>query len=218
MEPKFWTDRWRSGEIGFHKSEVNDVLVKHWPALDVAAGADVFVPMCGKSVDMAWLAEQGHRVIGAELSELAVDAFFEERRLVPAAETRGPFTVKRAGAYEIWQGDIFELPAEAVQSVAAVYDRAALVALPPAMQPRYAAKLKDILPVATPIILIALSYPAGQIPGPPFPVDLARIADLFSRSHTIWLLESRDGLEHSQNLKERGVTALEECVYVLRRK
>src|SRR5215470_8148071 len=128
MEPKFWTDRWRSGEIGFHKREVNDLLMKHWPALDVAAGADVFVPMCGKSLDMAWLAERGHRVIGAELSELAIDSFFEERGLVPEAETRGAFMVKRAGPYEIWQGDIFELPASAVQSVGAIYDRAALVA------------------------------------------------------------------------------------------
>ena len=218
MEPKFWNDRWRSGEIGFHKSEVNDLLMKHWPALDVAAGSDVFVPMCGKSLDMAWLAERGHRVIGAELSEVAVDAFFEERGLVPEVEVRGDLTVKRAGAYEIWQGDIFKLSASAVCNAAAVYDRAALVALPPAMQPRYAAKLKDMLPAAAPILLIGLAYPAGQMSGPPFPVDLAQVTDLFSRTHTIWLLESRDGLEQSQNLKERGMTALEECVYKLRRK
>jgi thiopurine S-methyltransferase len=218
MEPKFWTDRWRSGEIGFHKSDVNDLLVKHWPALEVAAGSDVFVPLCGKSVDMAWLAEQGHRVIGAELSELAVDSFFEERGLVPETAARGSITVKKAGPYEIWQGDIFELPASALQNVGAVYDRAALVALPPPMQPRYAAKLKESLPAAAPILLIGLSYPAGQISGPPFSVSLARVTDLYSRTHTIWLLESRDGLEQSQALKERGVTALEECVYVMRRK
>jgi thiopurine S-methyltransferase len=218
MEPQFWNDRWQSGEIGFHKGEVHDLLEKYWPSLGLAPGSEVFVPLCGKSLDMVWFAEQGHRVVGAELSEIAVDSFFAERGLVPRVETLGGFEVKRAGAYEIWQGDFFDLPARATKNVAAVYDRAALVALPSAMQPRYAAKLCEIVPAAAQIVAIGLSYPQGQMSGPPFSVSLARIADLFSRTHVIRLLESRDGLEQSLNLKQRGVTALEECLYVLRRK
>lgn len=218
MEPQFWNDRWQSGEIGFHKGEVHDLLVKHWPSLNLAPGTEVFVPLCGKSLDMVWLAEQGHRIVGAELSEIAVDSFFAERGLEPKVETLGGFQVKSAGAYEIWQGDIFELPPRATKNVAAVYDRASLVAFPPAMQPRYAAKLCEIIPAAAPIMIVGLSYPQGEMSGPPFPVSLARITQLLSRTHVIWLLESRDGLEQSQNLKQRGVTALEECLYVLRRK
>jgi thiopurine S-methyltransferase len=218
METQFWNDRWQSGEIGFHKGEVHDLLVKHWPSLGLAPGSRVFVPLCGKSLDMVWLAEQGHRIVGAELSEIAVDAFFAERGLATTVETLGGFQVKSAGAYEIWQGDIFDLPARATKNVAAVYDRASLVAFPPAMQPRYAAKLGEIVPAAAPLVIIGLSYPPNQLQGPPFSTPLARIADLLSRTFRISLLESRDGLEQSQNLKQRGVTALEECLYVLKRK
>ena len=168
------------------------------------------MPSCGKSLDMVWLAEQGHRVVGAELSEIAVDGFFAERGLEPKVETLGGFQVKSAGAYEIWQGDIFDLPPRAVKNVAAVYDRASLVAFPPAMQPRYAAKLAEVVPAAAPIVIIGLSYARGEMTGPPFSVGLAQVTDLFSRTYTIWLRESRDGLEQSQNLKARGLTALEE--------
>ncbi len=125
MEPQFWNDRWQSGETGFHREEVHDLLAKYWPSLGLGLGSKVFVPLCGKSLDMVWLAEQGHRVVGAELSGVAVDAFFAERGLVPSVEMLGGFEVKRAGPYEIWQGDIFNLPARATDDVAAVYDRAA---------------------------------------------------------------------------------------------
>lgn len=218
MEHQFWNDRWQSGEIGFHKGEVHDLLAKHWPSLGLAPGSEVFVPLCGKSLDMVWLSEQGHRVVGAELSDVAVDAFFAERGLEPKVETLGGFQVKSAGAYEIWQGDFFDLPPRAVKGAVAVYDRASLVAFPPAAQPRYAAKLGELAPQAAAIVIIGLSYPPNQIQGPPFSVPLARMADLFSRTFLIKLLESRDGLEQSQNLKQRGLTVLEECLYVLRRK
>jgi thiopurine S-methyltransferase len=216
MEPQFWNDRWQSGEIGFHKTEAHDLLAKHWPRLGLAPGSEVFVPLCGKSLDMVWLAEQGHRVVGAELSDVAVDAFFAERGLEPEVEMLGGFKVKSAGPFKIWQGDIFELPLRAVKGVAAVYDRASLVAFPPEMQPRYAAKLAEIVPAAAPIVIIGLGYPQEQMQGPPFSVPLARIGDLFSRTYQITLLESRDGLEQSQNIKQRGVTALEESLYVLK--
>jgi thiopurine S-methyltransferase len=218
MEPQFWNDRWQSGEIGFHKGEVHDLLAKHWPSLGLEPGSKVFVPLCGKSLDMVWLAEAGHSVVGAELSGVAIDAFFAERGLEPKVEMLGGFEVKRAGAYEIWQGDFFDLPPRAVRGAAAVYDRAALVALPPAMQPRYAAKLAELVPATAPIVIIGLAYPPGQMQGPPFSTPLARVADLFSRTFVIKLLESRDGLAQSQNLVQRGLTALEECLYVLWRK
>lgn len=136
MDPTFWRERWQKKEIGFHQPAYHTLLLKHWPQLQLAPGSRVFVPLCGKSLDMVWLAEQGHRVVGAELSELAVDEFFAERGLAPTVRTVGNFTVKAAGPYELWCGDIFELPREAVADVAGVYDRAALIALPPDLQQR----------------------------------------------------------------------------------
>jgi thiopurine S-methyltransferase len=218
MEAEFWNDRWQKGDIGFHQPGVHDLLAKHWPMLGLGAGSEVFVPLCGKSLDMVWLAERGHRVVGAEVSEVAVDSFFAERGLVPALENLGGFAVKSAGPYRIWQGDFFNLPKRAAKGAAAVYDRASLVALPANMQARYAAKLVEIAPATAPLFVVGLTYPENEITGPPFSVGLARIADLFGNAYSISLIESRDGLEHSQNLKQRGLTALEESLYLLRRK
>lgn len=218
MTPDFWIERWQKGEIGFHQASGNDLLQTHWPALDLAPRSSVFVPLCGKSFDMVWLAGQGHRVIGVELSPLAVADFFREQGIEVQTRTEGAFTVHSAGPITIWCGDIFALPAEALGEVAAVYDRAALVAFPPDLQPRYAETLRRVLPAAAPILLISLSYPDGQIAGPPFSTPLMQVAALFGDAYAINIRETRDGLEKSPNLRERGVTALDEAVYVLRRK
>lgn len=218
MTRDFWIERWEKGEIGFHRAEVHDFLPAHWPALGLKPGSAVLVPLCGKSLDMVWLAAEGYRVVGVELSPLAVDDFFREQGLAADTRVEGPFVVRSAGPFTIWCGDFFELPAEAVRDVAAVYDRAALVALPASLQPRYAEKLTEVLPAAAPILLVGLAYPEGEMSGPPFSTPLAQVAALFGVSHDIRIAETRDGLEQSQNLKDRGVTALEETAYILRRK
>lgn len=217
MTPDFWIERWQKGDIGFHQTSGNDLLPRHWPALGVAPGSAVLVPLCGKSLDMAWLAAQGYRVIGVELSPLAVDDFFREQGVEADTRPVGRFTVRTAGPITIWCGDIFDLPADAVRDVAAVYDRAALVAFPSSLQARYAQTLRGLVPAA-PIFLVSLSYPEGQLVGPPFPAPLSQVAGLFGETHDIGILETRDGLERSPNLRERGVSTLEEAVYVLRPK
>lgn len=217
MEADFWIERWERGEIGFHRSNVHDFLPKHWPALGLAAGSTVFVPLCGKSQDMVWLAAQGHRVVGVELSPLAVDAFFREQGLEAEVRPAGTLAVWSAGPFEIWCGDIFALPAEAVCDVAAVYDRAALVAFPASLQARYAETLAYLLPKSAPVLVVSLSYPQGQITGPPFSTPPEQVKALFGATYEITVAETRDGLEESQNLKARGVTELDEACYILKR-
>jgi thiopurine S-methyltransferase len=109
-------------------------LQLYWPRLGLKAGSEVFVPLCGRSLDMVWLAEQGHRVIGAELSQIAIDEFFAERGLTPEVATRAGFTIKSTGAFELWCGDFFDLPPRAVAGVAGAYDRASLIAFSAAVQ------------------------------------------------------------------------------------
>jgi len=218
LNPDFWLERWQSGDIGFHRAEVHDFLVKHWPRLALPQGSAVFVPLCGKSRDMVWLAVNGHRIVGVELSPLAVDDFFREQGIEPEKRSEGAFVVWTGGPFTIWCGDIFELPAEAVRDVAATYDRAALVALPSSLQARYAEKLAEVLPASAPIFLVSLHYPAGEISGPPFSTPLSAVAALFGATHAIRLEETRDGLDQSRNLKNRGVTSLDEAAYVLTRK
>jgi len=216
-DPDFWRERWQKKEIGFHQPVIHDLLQKHWPPLELAASSQVFVPLCGKSLDMVWLAETGQRVIGAELSEIAIDEFFAERELEPAVREAGNFVVKSAGAYELWCGDIFELPPETVADVAGVYDRAALVAFPADLQQRYAAKLKELLPAAAPILLVTLDYDSERMTGPPFAVPRTQVDRLFADSHAITELERRDALALNPRFRQRGLAALDEYAYVLRK-
>ena len=130
MQPDFWHQRWADNQIGFHQSAPTTLLLKHWPSLGVPAGATVFVPLCGKSLDMAWLASQGHRVLGVELSQLAIEQFFAENGLTPEIHESRYGTHYRAGGIEIIQGDAFGLDREILADCAAVFDRAAMIALP----------------------------------------------------------------------------------------
>ena len=217
MDPNFWLERWQKNEIGFHANDVQPALVKHWPKLKLVLGTNVLVPLCGKSIDMVWLVEQGHKVIGAELSELAIDAFFAEQKLMPAVTAVAGFVVKSAGPYELWCGDFFALPKASIKPITAIYDRAALVAMPPALQPKYAAKLVDLAEPNTQILLIGLDYNTVEIQGPPFSTPQAQVRSLFENNFDIAVLDVRDGLAKSEHLKKRGVTRLEEATYLLRR-
>jgi thiopurine S-methyltransferase len=215
LTPDFWIERWQRGEIGFHQAAGNELLPAYWSKLGIAAGDTVFVPLCGKSVDMAWLAGQGHKVIGVELSALAVEEFFREQGVEAVVSQAGAFAVHTAGPISIWCGDIFELPASALSDVTAVYDRAALVALPPDLQPRYAEKIQRVVPRAAKTLLISLVYPDGQINGPPFSTPREKVAELFGNHSEITVCEARERLDQSPNLKKLGVTSLEEAVYIL---
>ncbi|HMN36773.1 MAG TPA: thiopurine S-methyltransferase [Hyphomicrobium sp.] len=216
-DPSFWLERWQNNEIGFHSNDVQPALIKHWPALDVAGSARVLVPLCGKTLDMAWLAAAGHFVVGAELSPIAVDAFFSERGLTPHGRTQGAFSIKSSGPYELWCGDFFALQKSAI-NVAAAYDRAALVAMPPHMQPTYAAKIAELLPVGAKVLLIGLDYDPKEMQGPPFNVSQAQVHEMFQNDFEVSVIDARDGLTKSEHLKKRGITWLEEASYLLVRR
>src|SRR4051812_45851877 len=143
MESDFWRTAWREGRTGFHLGSVNPHLLAHQQVL---RGTRVFVPMCGKSHDLAFLAQRGRQVVGVELSELAVTQFFEEQQLTPSVHSEGELTRYEAGAITIFCGDLFALTAEQLGHVEAFYDRAALVALPAELRRRYVAHLSTLLP------------------------------------------------------------------------
>lgn len=218
MDHEFWLERWRKGEIGFHRDDVHPELPARWPALMVPEGARVFVPFCGKSKDMAWLAERGHPVIGAELSELAVWQFFSDRGLEPGIQEAGLHKVYAAGPYTIWCGDMFALPYDVSAEVAGAYDRASLVALPADMRPRYAAFMAERMPAGSRTLLVALDFDASEMKGPPFPVALPEIHDLFDRSFDVSVLHVNDALDGDPGLRKRGLSALTETCCVLVRK
>jgi thiopurine S-methyltransferase len=217
MEAEFWKQRWRDGQIGFHQERVTPLLEKHWDALELPKGSTVLVPMAGKSLDMEWLAARGHRVVGVELSDLAVRQFFAERTLQPNTREDRNGVHDSAPSITLICADAFALDDALLQTFDAVYDRAALIALPPTMRQRYATELYARLPSGCHGLLITLEYPQHEKAGPPFSVDEAHVHALFDRDWNIELLERRDILAEQPGFVAEGVTALRTAVYVLER-
>jgi thiopurine S-methyltransferase len=214
MDSQFWIERWSNKQIGFHQPTVNAYLRRFWPALQIPRAATVFVPLCGKSVDMRWLHEQGHRVLGVEVARIAVAEFFQESALEPQVTVMHPFERWQADDYTLLCGDFFDLSVDQLAEVAAVFDRAALVALPEATRKRYVAKLDAVLPQHVQTLLVGLTYPPEHMAGPPFSVSEAEVLELYS-PRDVERLADVDVIDHSDTarFRERGVTRMSEQVY-----
>ena len=217
MEEAFWQARWAQGQIGFHLQEVNPYLQQHWPSLSIAPGSQVLVPLCGKSLDVAWLAGQGLRVLGVELAERAVEDFFAEQGLQPEVEQQGVLRLYRAAGVEIYCGDFFNVQAEHVAGCTALYDRAALIALPETMRARYVEHLAAILPGNCRGLLVSLEYAQEEMSGPPFSVSQAEIDARLSPYWQIELLARHDVLNENWRFLQRGLSSLHESIYRLQR-
>jgi thiopurine S-methyltransferase len=216
VDEQFWQRRWTRNEIGFHLKEVNPYLRRYWPSLSLAHGARVLVPLCGKSLDMTWLVDHGFAVLGVELSERAVEDFFAEHGLIPDVRVQGSFKAYRSGSLEILCGDFFALSPSEVSDCQAIYDRAALIALPEAMRQRYVEHMLSILPSGCTGLLITLDYQQEQMAGPPFAVDEDEVLRSLGSRWKVELLERADVLDESNwKFLQRGLTRLEECCYQL---
>jgi thiopurine S-methyltransferase len=214
MDNHFWIERWSKREIGFHQRSINAYLQQYWSSLGLTSGTRVFVPLCGKSLDMHWLREQGHPVIGVEVAREAVADFFNEWGVQPEVTRTGPFERWRARQIELWCGDFFDLSAADLADVGAVFDRAALIALPAAVRETYAKRMREILPARAQILLVTADYAQHEMSGPPFAVSDAEVRTLFA-GQAIRLLAETDILQHPDNerFRQRGLTRLVERVY-----
>jgi thiopurine S-methyltransferase len=189
MDGDFWRGRWRDNAIGFHQPAANPLLTRNFPALGLEAGARIFVPLCGKSLDLGWLLGQGFRVAGAELVETAVEQLFAELGREPTIRKLGRLTHYSSDGIDVFAGDAFDLSAEMLGRVDATYDRAALVALPETLRPRYAAHVIAIAEGA-PQILVSFDYDQSLTDGPPFSVDAEEVRALYSGAYDVALVES----------------------------
>lgn len=215
MECDFWIERWREGQTGFHQTRVTPLLQKFWPALNLPQGSQVLVPLCGKSLDMVWLAEQGHRVLGVELASLPVEQFFQENNLQPTIHQAADGVHYIAGNIEIICGDIFALKASTLAQCTGVYDRAALVALPADMRQRYTHHVYSQLAADYTGLLLTLEYDQAQMDGPPFSVQEAEVMSLFSPHSQATVLDKRSILDKEPKFAQRGLTALDTVSYRL---
>lgn len=215
MDTNFWHERWAKSEIGFHLNEVNPYLIKYFGALKKKSKTSVFVPLCGKSKDLIWLAEQVEHVIGIELSKKAIDDFFSENKLTPSIIQHERFIEYRYANLTLLCGDLFQLTAADLTGHHLVYDRASLIAFPPEMRSSYVKKLDEILPNKAQRLLITVDYPQHEMNGPPFSVPPDEVHQHFSSQYDIQCLQSEDILGASKRFKDRGVTRMLEHVFLL---
>jgi thiopurine S-methyltransferase len=210
LEPEYWLERWELNRIGFHRADVNPLLVRHARVLNDVVR--VLVPLCGKSADMEWLAVQGLEVVGIELSELAARAFFEERGFSPERRERGSFVELSHGSVTILVGDFFAANAEQLGYFDGVYDRAATIALPAELRARYAAHLPTLLTPKAKLLLITLFYDAEG--GPPFSVSPEEVRSAYPGAR-ISELSSDDARADAPGPVERGASFVLENAYLV---
>lgn len=184
-----WLERWREGRIGFHRDSTHPALERHWSALGVAPNGKVLVPLCGKSLDMRWLVEQGHPVLGIELSSQAIEQFVAEGTGEVSRYRQGHFEVCRQASVELWHGDFFHFHIDQAHEIQAFYDRAGLIALPPATRQRYAFHLAQLLPPGARGLLISLTHRSGPAKGPPYSVDSEEVQRLLAPNFELTPLE-----------------------------
>jgi thiopurine S-methyltransferase len=217
LQPEFWHDRWRTGQIGFHQSAVDRHLKQYWRDLGLANNGHVFVPLCGKSLDLLWLCEQGHSVTGVELSTVALETFCMEHGILAKRRTLDDFEVYKATQLQLFRGDFFALTPELIGPIAAVYDRAALISWVPELRATYVKHMTALTNIGTQTLLVAMEYPQQEMKGPPFSLDADEVDRLYAPNHEIRALSRQDILANEPRLRSRGVTQLHEACYRLTR-
>ena len=201
IDAEFWHDKWKTGIIGFHQHEYHPALVKHWPQLK--SSKTVFVPLCGKTKDMLYLRHHGHEVLGVELSNTAIEDFASENKLQLITTTDAKFSLYRGESYDLRVGDFFDLSKNAFTNVGLVYDRAALIALPPDLRLQYVTHMQTLLSRGTEIMLITITYDQSKINPPPFSIAETEVETLFGRWCEI------EKFEHMAPEDFRGIKASE---------
>ena len=186
MEKEFWINKWEVGQIGFHNAKPHPFLIDNLGGLKLTQGSRIYLPLCGKTLDIAWLLQQGFRVVGVELAKKAIDELFEELQLNPVVTAIGELLHYQANNLDMYVGDVFALGQELLGPVDAIYDRAALVALPPDMRIKYTRHVIDSTQQA-PQLLVTFEYDQSQMSGPPFSIPEAEVMQHYGEIYEITL-------------------------------
>jgi thiopurine S-methyltransferase len=215
VDRSFWQERWDQGRTGFHEGRPNDQLVAHVERIAPAPGKRILVPLAGKAVDVWWLVDRGHEVVGIEIVQRAIDQLFEGRGLDANAHhiELGRDPAFRAQGLTMICGDVFDTKPEVLGTFDAVYDRAALVAIDPPLRARYVETCRALCKPGAPTLLVSLAYDQSKAPGPPFSVAEADVRTLFA-PRVVERLGRRD-VPAPPNFAQRGVPTFEESAYLV---
>lgn len=201
-----WHDRWAAGTLGWHRDTPHPLLLTHAPRFLAQGPHRVLMPLAGKSEDIAWLIDQGHEVVAVELVPAALDQFHAQHGRTPAVAQAGALVAHTSPGLLFLQGDVMALEAQHLHGVTRVWDRAAMVALPAPVRSAYVALLRRLLPSGSQVMLSTFSYPQAQMPGPPFSVDDAEVAQAYAgaQAETLYRQDEIDDPGFSK-FRERGL-------------
>lgn len=208
MDENFWHQRWRDNDIPFHEGRVNGYLKAYFERLGLQADETVFVPLCGKALDMVWIRQQGQAIVGVELSAIAVRDFFSENGIEYAVEKSRAFERFSGDGVELLCGDFFDMTPSDFEGVRGVYDRASYCALDTDGRKRYARFLCDMLPRGAGILLLSLEYPPSIMDGPPYAVGEAEVCRCFEARYDVAHLETRDIIDKQPYFQAKGLPSL----------
>ena len=205
-----WKLRWQEGRIGFHLSEVNPYLVRHFDQLLVPKIENIFVPLCGKTLDLIWLAGNLKKVVGVEIIRKPVEEFFMENSIKYNIHSFGQFEIFKSDSIEIFLGDFFALENQKIGQFKAIYDRASIVAIEAIKRKKYVDHLVSFLSEDGIILLVTLEYDQNQMHGPPYSVSFSEVEKMFFKHGKIELLETKDIID--DRLRKKGVDLILEKV------
>jgi thiopurine S-methyltransferase len=215
---QFWLDLWHEGRTSFHKGEVNPDLSTFWPEMNLPADSNILVPLCGKSLDLLWLCQQGFRVTGVELSERAVQQFADEHQIEFQQEHVATGTRFFTDRLQIWVADIFILEPSLMSSVDAIYDRAALIALPQQLRSAYVTRCLNWLKPGGRILLKTMHYDQEVMEGPPYSVSDGETRELYKSCSAIRCVkQSTEIIERSNHLHDRGLSKATNSVWCIKK-
>lgn len=209
MNLNFWQQRWQENDIGFHEAHYNPQLLKYFQTLKLATSSRVFVPLCGKTRDIEWLLNSGFQVVAVELYDDAVKQLFDSLGLSPKITKTENFNHYQADNISVFSGDFFTLNKRQLGKVDAIYDRAAMVALPDDMRARYCQHLIKLTDTA-PQLLLCYQYAQEEMPGPPFSIDHQQVLFQYQTNYNITLLDCQVSPE-----KLKGCCQAQELTWIL---
>lgn len=215
MQQDYWHDLWKKREIGFNQADINRHLLRHHQLLGPLSGKQVFVPLCGKSIDMTWFLQQQASVTGVEISRIGIEEFFSDFALTYEKSQQGSFYVYQHKNLNIFLGDFFQLTRQDIGDIDITYDRASLIALPSDLRKKYAKHLTSILPVHSKIFLITMEYLAPLYNRAPFPIKHQEVFQLYDSHFDIQLIDEHDEQAIPKHLLQRGFHHVVDRIYLL---
>lgn len=215
MNLEYWLQSWELNHIGFNQNYPNTYMQQYFPLLKLPKGARILVPLCGKSIDMLWMLEQGYQVLGMDISRLACESFFKENHHAYKEIKQDGQVFFEGKNISLWVGDFFDLDAKMLGEVDAVYDRASLIALPEKSRQQYASFINDILSPGVKVLLIAVTYEQTKMQGPPFSVNETEVKILFSKHFSITKLHDKPAQSLPVHLQEKGLNSATNQIYLM---